>query len=118
MLLHNILGHAPYLIASAQFTIEVLILMSGILCCQVERMNVITPCKLSTIIMVLLDITDYLSFTQHALMERFALREEAHSMRDELRFVATSNGAQFVIICGVVLMQQLFADTWDILDLV
>ncbi len=39
-------------------------------------------------------------------------------MRDVLRFVGTSNGAQFVITCGVVLMQQLFADTWDTLDLV
>ena len=51
-------------------------------------------------------------------MERFVLREEAHSMRDVWRFVATSNGAQFVITCGVMLMQQLFADIWDTLDLV
>ena len=49
-------------------------------------------------------------------MERFVLREEAHSMRDVWRFVATSNGAQFVITCGLMLMQQLLADIWDTLD--
>ena len=37
-------------------------------------------------------------------------------MRDVWRFVATSNGAQFVITCGLMLMQQLFADIWDTLD--
>ena len=49
-------------------------------------------------------------------MERFVLREEAHSMRGVWRFVAISNGAQFVITCGLTLMQQLFADIWDTLD--
>jgi hypothetical protein len=39
-------------------------------------------------------------------------------MRDVSRFVGTSSGAQFVITCGVMLMQQLFADIWDTLDLV
>ena len=49
-------------------------------------------------------------------MERFVSKEEAHSMRDVWRFVATSNGAQFVITAGLMLMQQSFADTWDIQD--
>ncbi len=85
--------------------------------CAVLTTKVSTPCKI-THNMVLLDIKDYLSCTQLVLMERSVLREEAHSMRDVSRFVATSNGAQFVITCGVVLMQQLFADIWDTLDLV
>ena len=49
-------------------------------------------------------------------MERFVLRGEAHSMRDVWRFVATSSGEQCVITCGLMLMQQLFADTLDIQD--
>ena len=53
---------------------------------------------------------------QLAPMERFVLKEEAHSMRDVWRFVATSSGEQCVITCGLMLMQQLLADTWDILD--
>ena len=57
-------------------------------------------------------------FTQLVPMERFVLREEAHSMRDVWRFVATSSGAQCVIICGLMLMQLLLADIQDTLDLV
>ena len=49
-------------------------------------------------------------YFQLVLMERFVLREEAHSMRDVWRFVATNSGAQFVITCGLMLMQLLLAD--------
>ena len=51
-------------------------------------------------------------------MERFVLREEAHSTRDVLRFVATSSGVQFVTTVGLMLMPQLCADILDIQDLV
>ena len=67
--------------------------------------------------MVLSDVC-YSRLVQPVPMERFVLREEAHSMRDVWRFVATNSGAQFVITAGLMLMQLSFADTWDILDLV